>query len=65
MVKQLKNRYGDVSSNRKFCLGVDRGKMKLYDLDDPTEGLVDEKALMDNTEFGKRDFDATKFEGFY
>lgn len=31
MVKQLKNRYNDVSRFRKFLLGVDRSKMKLYD----------------------------------
>ena len=33
MVKQLKNRYNDVASNKKFILGINRGKMKLYDVD--------------------------------
>ena len=33
MVKQLKNRYNDPSSNRKFIIGVDRAKMKLYDVE--------------------------------
>jgi hypothetical protein len=33
MVKQLKNRYGDPSSYRRFVIGVDRSKMKLFDLD--------------------------------
>jgi hypothetical protein len=33
MVKQLKNRYGDPSSHRRFVVGVDRSKMKLFDLD--------------------------------
>ena len=32
MVKQLKNRYGDVSKNKKFVIGVDRSKMRLYDI---------------------------------
>lgn len=32
MVKQLKNRYGDVSKNKKFAIGVDRSKMRLYDI---------------------------------
>jgi replicative DNA helicase len=31
MVKQLKNRYGDPNFNKKFVIGVDRAKMRLYD----------------------------------
>jgi replicative DNA helicase len=31
MVKQLKNRYGDPNMNKKFVIGVDRAKMRLYD----------------------------------
>ena len=31
MVKQLKNRYNDPNSNKKFVIGVDRAKMRLYD----------------------------------
>ena len=33
MVKQLKNRYNDPTTNRKFVIGVDRAKMKLYDVE--------------------------------
>ena len=33
LVKQLKNRYNDPASNRKFIIGVDRAKMKLYDVE--------------------------------
>ena len=33
MVKQLKNRNNDVASNKKFILGINRGKMKLYDVE--------------------------------
>ena len=32
MVKQLKNRYNDPTSSRKFMVGIDRSKMKLYDV---------------------------------
>ena len=32
LVKQLKNRYNDVSSNKKFIIGINRAKMKLYDV---------------------------------
>lgn len=34
MVKQLKNRYNDPTSNRKFVIGIDRAKMKLYDVEE-------------------------------
>ena len=33
MVKQLKNRYNDLISNRKFVVGIDRAKMKLFDVE--------------------------------
>ena len=31
MVKQLKNRYNDLSMNKRFIVGIDRAKMRLYD----------------------------------
>lgn len=34
MIKQLKNRYADASVYRKFIIGIDRSKMRLYDIDD-------------------------------
>jgi replicative DNA helicase len=41
MVKQLKNRYNDLIANRKFVIGINRAKMKLYNLDaSEQEGLV-------------------------
>ena len=33
MIKQLKNRYSDPTRNKRFMIGVDRAKMKLFDLD--------------------------------
>ena len=41
MVKQLKNRYNDPTMNKRFCIGIDRAKMRLYDIQDAQEGLVD------------------------
>jgi archaellum biogenesis ATPase FlaH len=38
MVKQLKNRYNDISRNKKFVVGIDRSKMKLIDVDSPLVG---------------------------
>jgi hypothetical protein len=41
LVKQLKNRYNDLSTKRKFVVGINRSKMKLYDVDDSAQsGLV-------------------------
>jgi hypothetical protein len=36
MVKQLKNRYNDPTSNKKFMVGIDRSKMRLYDVAEDT-----------------------------
>ena len=42
LVKQLKNRYADPTMNKKFILGVDRAKMRLYDVSQTAQDdLVD------------------------
>jgi len=40
-VKQLKNRYSDPSINRSFIIGVDRSKMRLYDVEQKAQNIVD------------------------
>ena len=40
-VKQLKNRYNDPGLNRSFIIGVDRAKMKLYDVENTAQNIVD------------------------
>ena len=40
-VKQLKNRYNDPSINRAFIIGVDRSKMRLYDVQQKAQDIVD------------------------
>ena len=40
-VKQLKNRYNDPAMNRSFIVGVDRAKMKLYDVENTAQNIVD------------------------
>src|SRR5210317_289350 len=40
-VKQLKNRYNDPGMNRSFIIGVDRAKMKLYDVENSQQNIVD------------------------
>jgi len=41
MVKQLKNRYNDPTSYKRFCVGIDRSKMRLYDIEEAQKDLVD------------------------
>jgi replicative DNA helicase len=67
MVKQLKNRYNDPSMNKKFVIGVDRAKMKLYDVEDTAQKIVDSGQVQDDkplNTFGNRErkFNS-KFEG--
>ena len=67
MIKQLKNRYSDPTSNRKFVIGIDRSKMKLYDVEQFAQNeLVDtgqdnEPAFDKATAGGK--YKNLKFEG--
>jgi hypothetical protein len=54
MVKQLKNRYNDPTLNRKFIVGVDRSKMRLYDVEQNAQtDLVDsgQETLSSNEKF--------------
>ena len=37
LVKQLKNRYSDPGTNKRFVIGIDRAKMKLYDLEETAQ----------------------------
>jgi hypothetical protein len=56
MVKQLKNRYNDPTVNRKFILGVDRSKMRFYDVEQNAQNdLVDsgQETLSSNDKFKK------------
>lgn len=42
LVKQLKNRYSDKAQNKRFLIGVDRPKMRLYDVSDPTANIMND-----------------------
>jgi replicative DNA helicase len=49
LVKQLKNRYGDPNSNKRFVVGIDRAKMRLYDAE---ESAQDDLIQIDQTDTG-------------
>jgi len=40
MVKQLKNRYNDPTMNKRFVVGIDRAKMRLYDCDQSAQDNI-------------------------
>ena len=70
MVKQLKNRYSDPADLRKFVVGIDRVKMRLFDVEDiAQDDLIDDsrggktkrsESVMDNTKFGMEDRERSK-----
>jgi replicative DNA helicase len=63
MVKQLKNRYNDINMNKRFVVGVDRAKMRLYDCEQSAqEDLLDSGQ---DEEYNYEEKKTTrKFEGF-
>jgi replicative DNA helicase len=67
MVKQLKNRYNDPTLYKRFTLGVDRAKMRLYDVEQSGQDGLADAGIIDkpvNT-FGNREKPQKKsFDGF-
>ena len=64
MVKQLKNRYYDPTLNKRFVVGIDRSKMRLYDVDDAQKDLVDagaEEQVVKKVQ-GKKSFAELKYD---
>jgi len=60
MVKQLKNRYNDPTSNKRFIVGVDRARMKLYDVEENAQNLIAESAPEVAPQKDKLDFSGFK-----
>jgi len=63
LVKQLKNRYNDPTINKRFVIGIDRAKMRLYDVEQSAQ-----KNILDNGQDEEYDYEEKKpkksFEGF-
>lgn len=54
MVKQLKNRFADPSFHRKFVIGVDKSRMRLYDVEQSAQKeIIDDTPLFDRNESSK------------
>lgn len=63
-VKQLKNRYNDITKYRKFVIGTDKAKMRLFDAPDEAQtlsesGIADDGPVFDKTEVKNRFNDFT------
>ena len=57
MVKQLKNRYNDPTINKRFIVGIDRAKMRLYDCEQSAQ-----KDILDNGQDDEYDSPESKFK---
>jgi replicative DNA helicase len=65
MVKQLKNRYNDPTYYKRFTVGIDRSKMKLYDIEQAAQiGIADAGHDKPINTFGDRERQPKKFSGF-
>jgi len=61
LIKQLKNRYSDPNTNRRFVVGVDRSRMTLHNVEQVAQDdIIDDAPAFDHTEVGIRQ----QFEGF-
>ena len=61
MIKQLKNRYNHKSANKRFVVGVDTPRMRLFDVEqEAQDDIVDDKPVMDNSDVGARISDEMK-----
>ena len=62
MVKQLKNRYNDPTINKRFVVGIDRAKMRLYDCEQSAQtDILDDG---DSEEYNKLQESKAKFDDF-
>lgn len=73
MLKQLKNRWGDLGNYRRFVVGINRAKMRIFDLEESVQSEIQNEIIQsrneqpkedspsfDQTDFGKANFDRMK-----
>jgi archaellum biogenesis ATPase FlaH len=64
MVKQLKNRYGDKSIYKRFVVGIDRAKMRLYDVEQSAQKDILDSGNEDEYNDNEDKKPKKSFEGF-
>jgi replicative DNA helicase len=62
MVKQLKNRYNDANVNKRFMVGIDRSKMRLYDCEQSAQNDVVDSGQEEEYNYDEKP--KKSFEGF-
>lgn len=60
MIKQLKNRYNDPTINKRFVIGIDRAKMRLYDVESSAQKDILDANQTSTTEDVKINSDSMK-----
>jgi len=63
-VKQLKNRYNDPAMNRSFIVGIDRSKMRLYDVENTAQNIVDSNQTKEKENYPTPEQSYDKFSDF-
>ena len=65
LVKQLKNRYSDPAFHKRFVVGIDKSKMRLYDVEQTAQqDIVDDSPIFDKGKFGQQADIKSIFENF-
>jgi len=64
MVKQLKNRYADPEMYKRFIIGVDKSRMKLYDAEENAQDDLVKDTVAPNTAFGQKASKKPSFDDF-
>lgn len=68
MMKQLKNRWGDINKHKRFVVGIDRSKMKMFDIDSSVQKQLDDSGNDDlpetTNDFSPRKTRPTNFTDF-
>lgn len=64
MVKQLKNRYADPEMYKRFVIGVDKSRMKLYDAEQSAQDDLVNDTVAPDTAFGQRASKKPSFDDF-
>lgn len=60
LCKQLKNRLGNKQNNKMFVIGVDRSKMRFFDVEDTAQEDIIDGPAFDNSKFGDEENERTK-----
>jgi hypothetical protein len=64
LVKQLKNRYNDPTIHKRFVVGIDRAKMRLYDCEQSAQNDILDNGKEEEYDYHEENKPKKTFEGF-